>query len=89
MKLSPLPVVFSRKGFHVNMMFFFISYFFIVPLIITFDIIIVTRIPMTQVLKHIDDHLFNFLSRSYDFTHLTHPNTNKRRDNKNQNIVLK
>ena len=89
MKLSPLPVVFSRKGFHVNMMFFFISYFFIVPLIITFDIIIVTRIPMTPVLKHIDDHLFNFLSRSYDFTHLNHPNTNKHRDDKNQNIVLK
>ena len=35
MKLSSLPVVFSRKGFHVNLVFFFILYFFIVPLIIT------------------------------------------------------
>ena len=82
-------MVFSCKGFHLNMMFFFISYFFIVPLIITFDIIIMTRIPMTLVLEHIDDHLFNFLSRSYNFIRLNRPNTNKCCDDKNQNVVLR
>ena len=89
MKLSPLLVVFSCKGFHVNMMFFFISYFFIVSLIITFDIIIVTRIPMTLVLEHINDHLFNLLSHSYNLICLNRLNTNKRRDDENQNVVLR
>ena len=35
MKFSPTSMVFSLKGFYVNLVFFFISYFFIVPLIIT------------------------------------------------------
>ena len=30
-----LLVVFSRKGFHINLMFFFFSHFIIVPLIST------------------------------------------------------
>ena len=37
-KLSPLPVVFPHKDFHVNLVFFFILYFFIVSLIITRNI---------------------------------------------------
>ena len=38
-KLSPLLVVFSHKGFHINLVFFSLfSYFFIVSLIITFPL---------------------------------------------------
>ena len=44
MQLSSLFVDFFRKGFHVNLMFFFCnSYFFIVSLIITCIDIIVAK----------------------------------------------
>ena len=33
--LSPLSAIFSRKGFHKNLVFFFVSYFIIVSLIVT------------------------------------------------------
>ena len=35
MKLYLLPVVFFRKNFHLNLVFIFVSYFIIVPLIST------------------------------------------------------
>ena len=40
-KLSPLSMVFSRKSFQLNMVFFFVSYFIIMPLISTVHSIIV------------------------------------------------